>query len=367
MALSLFNRRRFLQGLGASTALLSSGWSPHLLGSPSRKLGVALLGLGSYSTNQLAPALQLTQHCELRGIVTGSPEKIPVWQEKYGIKDANVYNYENMHTLANNPDIDVIYVVTPTSLHKKYSVIGANAGKHVWCEKPMAMDEAECQEIIDACRKNKVKLSIGYRMQHEPNTRTVMQFAKDKPYGAIERIESVAAYSGGENRSPDNWRMRAEMGGGAMYDMGVYPLNGSRYAAGVEPIAVSGRHEITHPEAFTEVDSTTHFTLEFPGGAVAECMTSFVKPGNKLEVTCVDGSYYLQPMSNYNGVQGATSDGKKLDKPIANQQAAQMDDDARAILQDMPVMVPGEEGLRDIRIVQAIFKSAREDGKRIEL
>ncbi len=367
MSHSAFNRRRFLQGLGVSTALLSSGWSPHLLGKPSRKLGVALVGLGNYSSTQLAPGLQLTQHCELRGIVTGSPGKIPEWQEKYGIKDANVYNYENMHTLADNPDIDVIYVVTPTSLHMKYSVIGANAGKHVWCEKPMAMTEEECQTIIDACRKNRVKLSIGYRMQHEPNTRTVMQFAKDRPYGAIERVEAVAAYSGGENRSPDNWRMRAEMGGGAMYDMGVYPLNGSRYAVGREPVAVSGRHEVTHPEVFTEVDSTTHFTLEFPEGAVAECMTSFVKPGNKLEVTCAEGSYFLKPMSNYTGVQGETSDGRKLDKEIADQQARQMDNDALAILQDKPVIVPGEEGLRDIRIVQAIFESARQDGKRISL
>ncbi|WP_341936805.1 Gfo/Idh/MocA family protein [Marinimicrobium sp. C2-29] len=367
MSHSAFNRRRFLQGLGASTALLSSGWSPHLLGKPSRKLGVALVGLGNYSSTQLAPGLQLTQHCELRGIVTGSPGKIPEWQEKYGIKDANVYNYENMHTIADNPDIDVIYVVTPTSLHMKYSVIGANAGKHVWCEKPMAMTEEECQTIIDACRKNKVKLSIGYRMQHEPNTRTVMQFAKERPYGAIERVEAVAAYSGGENRSPDNWRMRAEMGGGAMYDMGVYPLNGSRYAVGREPVAVSGRHEVTHPEVFTEVDSTTHFTLEFPEGAVAECMTSFVKSGNRLEVTCAEGSYFLKPMSNYTGVQGETSDGRKLDKEIADQQARQMDNDALAILQDKPVIVPGEEGLRDIRIVQAIFRSAREDGKRIEL
>lgn len=362
-----FNRRRFLQAMGASTALLSSGWAPHVLGKPPRKIGVALLGLGGYSSGQLAPGLQMTQYCELRGIVTGSPEKIPVWQEKYGIKDANVYNYENLHTIADNPDIDVVYVVTPTSLHKKFSVIAANAGKHVWCEKPMAMDEAECQAIIDACTKNKVKLSIGYRMQHEPNTQTVMRFAREKPFGAIQKVESIAAYSGGENRSPDNWRMQREMGGGALYDMGVYPINGSRYAMGIEPIAVSGRHEVTHPEVFTEVDSTTHFQLEFPNGAMADCMTSFVKPGNKLDVTCEEGWYHLRPMSNYTGVQGKTSDGRLLNKPIADQQAQQMDDDALAILQDKPVMVPGEEGLRDIHIVQSIFKSASENGKRIEL
>jgi glucose-fructose oxidoreductase len=358
-------RRRLLKAAGLSAAILPFGRGLPVLAQPRRKLGVALVGLGGYSTNQLAPALQLTQHCELRGIVTGSPEKIPHWQRKYGIKDANVYNYDNMHTVADNPDIDVIYVVVPTSLHKKYSVIAANAGKHVWCEKPMAMDEQECQAIIDACRKNKVKLSIGYRMQHEPNTQTVMRFAHEKPYGPISAVIAEAAYAG-NGHPPDNWRMQKEMGGGAMYDMGVYAVNGARYATGEEPVAITAYHEVTHPEIFTEVDSTTHFDLEFPSGVIADCMTSVVKPGNRLEVTCEKGRYWLQPMQAYNGVQGATSDGRKLNKPITDQQACQMDDDALAILQGLPVMVPGEEGLRDIRVVRAAFESASQ-GKRVEL
>ena len=125
--------------------------------SPSKeKLGVALVGLGYYSTDLLAPALQLTDYCELRGIVTGSPEKIPVWQKRYGIKDSNVYNYKNMQEIANNDDIDVIYIVLPTGLHAKYAIKAANTGKHVWCEKPMARTAKECQQIIDACHKNNV-------------------------------------------------------------------------------------------------------------------------------------------------------------------------------------------------------------------
>lgn len=363
------DRRRFLQHFSLVTGLLASGWAPRLVAGSPRKLGVALLGLGSYSTEQLAPALQLTQHCELRGIVTGSPEKIPVWQERYGIRDANVYSYDTMHRLADNPDIDVVYVVTPTSLHKKYSLAVANTGKHVWCEKPMAMTADECQEIIDACRKNGVKLSIGYRMQHEPNTRSIMRFAEQKPYGAIEHLDVMAAYSGGEDRSPDKWRMKRDMGGGALYDMGVYTINGSRYATGEEPVAVTARHEVTHPEVFTEVDSTTHLTLEFPSGALAECTTSFVRAGNHLEVTCEEGGYHLRPMSSYTGVQGATSDGRRLDRTITEpqvQQATQMDDNALAIMRDQPVLVPGEEGMRDIRIVEAAFESARQ-GTRIAL
>jgi len=361
------SRRRLLQQAGASAALLSSGLMvPHTLANNNgRKLGVALVGLGFYSTDWLAPALQLTEHCELRGIVTGSPEKIPEWQEKYGIKDKNVYNYDNMHEVADNPDIDVIYVVTPTFTHKELCLIAANAGKHVWCEKPMAMDEAECQAIIDACRKNKVKLTIGYRLHHEPNTQTIMTFADTKPFGAIETLRVEAAYPG-SNWSSDQWKARWDKGGGAMYDMGVYPLNAARYATGEEPTAISAWHEVTHPEAFSDGDSTTHFTLEFASGAFAGCMTSVVKPGNKLEVNCADGWYRLEPMSEMDEVKGETSAGHQLDKTIPSQQAAQMDNDALAIINDTEVIVPGEEGLRDIRLVVAALKSARED-RRIEL
>src|SRR5690606_34265452 len=182
-----FSRRDLLKALGAAGAL---AMAPGLFAAPARKkkLGVALVGLGSYSRGQLAPALQLTEHCYLAGIVTGSPEKIPQWQERYQIPDGNVYNYDNMHEMANNPAIDVVYIVLPTGLHAQYSIIGANAGKHVWCEKPMAMNVAECEAIISACKKNKVQLTIGYRMQHEPNTQRLIAMATEKPYGRIKTI-----------------------------------------------------------------------------------------------------------------------------------------------------------------------------------
>lgn len=352
------SRRHFIFGAGLSALAVSS---PLVYPAASqRKLGVALVGLGYYSRDLLAPALQLTRHCELRGIVTGSPEKIPVWQKQYRIKDRNIYNYTNMHTMADNPDIDVVYVVVPTSLHKKYSVIAANAGKHVWCEKPMAMTPEECQTIIDACNKNKVKLSIGYRMHHEPNTQTVMQYAASKPYGKIARVSAFAGY-GGSGGPADYWRMRKEMGGGALYDMGVYAINASRYATGEEPLSISAWHEKSHPDIFKEVDETTYFTLEFPSGAMAEGMGSVVVNKNFLQVDCGKGWYKLQPMSNYSGVSGETSDGVKLNKFIANQQTAQMDNDALAIINNTPVLVPGEEGMRDIRIVRAAFESAEKD------
>ena len=352
MGLNL-SRRAFIRN---STLVLSgSTLFPRTWQQRGKSMGIALVGLGYYSTDLLAPALQQTMHCHLAGIVTGSPEKIPIWQQKYGIADANVYNYDNMDRIADNDAIDIIYIVLPTGLHAEYSIKSANTGKHVWCEKPMARTVTECQAMIDACKANKVSLSIGYRMQHEPNTQSVIKFSKTLPYGKIEEIIAEAGYP--EGRS-DHWKQNKALGGGCMYDMGVYPLNAARYTAGTEPDAVTARHETTRPEIYHEVDEITYFDLEFPGGGMAKCKTSFAESLNYLQANCADGWYELKPFQAYNGVRGITSDGLKLDLSVPNQQARQMDNDALAIMNNKDVLVPGEEGLKDIAIVEAIYKSA---------
>ena len=241
------NRRSFIKKIRFISGSKHTAFSQAIFSKPPRKLGVALLGLGGYSTTQLAPALQKTEHIELRGIVTGSPEKIPQWKNKYNIKDANVYNYENMGNIADNDAIDVVYIVTPTFLHAKYAMAAANAGKHVFCEKPMAMTAAECQQIIDACKENNVKLAIGYRMQHEKNTRQIINWADTKPYGAIQKVDTASGFT--INKSA-GWRLDGAKGGGAIYDMGVYNINGVRYATGLEPLWVKARHETTRPGTF---------------------------------------------------------------------------------------------------------------------
>lgn len=358
------NRRTFIKKSGLILAATTLPSCHYLFGNKQQKLGVALVGLGYYSTDLLAPALQVTDHCELRGIITGSPEKIPLWKKKYMIKDSNIYNYENMDDIANNEDIDVVYIVVPTGLHAKYAIKAANAGKHVWCEKPMAKSSKECKEIIDVCNRNKVKLSIGYRMQHEANTQTLIKWAETKPFGKIINLEASAGYNGA---TITPWKLEKEMGGGAMYDMGVYPLNAARYSTGKEPIAVSATHTTTRPQIFTEVDETTIFDLEFPDGIIAGCRTSFGESLNNLEVNCENGWYYLRPFQSYSGVQGKASDGTVLDPFGRNQQAVQMDNDAQAILQNKQVRVPGEEGMKDIIIVEKIYESAIRNGERIQL
>ena len=356
-------RRRFIKNtLGSVAALSMAGpeFSSFIILATKEKLGVALVGLGYYSTDLLAPALQLTRHCSLAGIVTGSPDKAMRWQQQYNIPAKNSYDYKSFDSIASNPAIDVIYIVLPPSMHAEYVIKAANAGKHVWCEKPMAITAAECNAMINACNKNKVKLSIGYRMQHEPNTQRIIQFRKDKKYGDIMKVSAAAGYF--DSRT-DHWKQKKAMGGGSMYDMGVYPLNAARYVTGEEPLAVTAKQSTDRPGIYTEVDETMQFTLEFPGGAVADCETSFGKNMNALNVTCAKGSYKLEPFQSYSGINGITSDGIKLNAYIPNQQAKQMDEDALAIINNKPVLVPGEEGMKDITVVEAIYRSVKEGGR----
>lgn len=330
------------------------------------KLGVALVGLGYYSTDLLAPALQQTKNCYLAGIVTGTPSKAESWKKKYNIPDKNIYNYQNFENIANNDDIDVVYIVLPPSMHKEYVIRAANAGKHVWCEKPMAITEKECQDMIDACKKNKKSLAIGYRLQHEPNTQEYRRIVKQKLLGKVKTLNDAAGYR--DNRT-DHWKQKKEMGGGVLYDMGVYAIQGARLGTGMEPVAIiSATTSTTRPEIYKNgLDETTTAKLEFPGGVIADIKTSFGENVNFLDINCEKGDIKMAPYSAYSGVQGSSPLGKiytPYDVPF--QQAKQMDDDALSIIQGKPMMVPGEEGLRDIRVVEAIYKSAA-GGKRVNL
>jgi glucose-fructose oxidoreductase len=330
------------------------------------KIGVALVGLGYYSTDILAPALQKTSNCYLAGIVTGTPSKADTWKEKYSIPEENVYNYENFDSIKDNPNIDAIYIVLPPSMHEEYVIRAANAGKHVWCEKPMAVTAQECQNMIDACNRHGVKLSIGYRLHHEPNTQEYRSIIDEKKIGAVKSLQCASGYR--ENRT-DHWKQKKEMGGGVIYDMGVYSIQGARCGSGMEPIAVvSAKTTSTRPDIYKDgLADVVEATLEFPGGVMAEIKTSFAENTNFLTVDCEDGKLEMEPFSAYAGVKGKSPLGE-INHPyeVPMQQAMQMDNDALAILEDKPVLVPGEDGLRDIRIVEAILKSA-ETGEKVML
>lgn len=355
------SRRDFLQ----KTALLgtAAAFSPNTLLAATRpakdNLGVALVGLGYYSTDVLAPAFAFTKNCHLAGIVTGTPAKAEAWKKKYNLADKNIYSYQNFDQIANNPDIDVVYVVLPPSMHRAYVERAARAGKQVWCEKPMAPTVADCAAMIRACQQNKVNLAIGYRCQHDPNVQEYMRLGQKRVFGKIRTVESYAGYTEGRR---DHWKQKRAMGGGVMGDMGVYAIQGARLITGEEPLAVTAKLFTNRPEIYTEVEEIADYTMEFPSGAVATCHSSFGDNQNYLRATCEKGEIYVAPQQAYNGIKGRSPQGEWR-FPIENQQARQMDEDAAAILQKKPLIAPGEEGLRDIRIVEAVYRAGK-SGKR---
>lgn len=356
----MLNRREALKSLviGGATTFFSPNVLLASTAKKKDKLGIALVGLGYYSTDLLAPALQMTEKCYLAGIVTGTPEKAEKWKQKYNIPDKNIYNYQNFDTIANNPDIDIVYVVLPPSMHKEYVIRAAKAGKHVFCEKPMAPSVNDCLAMIKVCKDNKVNLAIGYRCQHDPNTQEYMRIGKEKMYGKVKMLTCGAGYFDGRTT---HWKQNKALGGGCMGDMGVYALQGARLATGEEPIAVTAQSSTTRPDIYKEVEETMMFQLQFPSGALAACHTSFGINMNYLQVNYEKGWLKMEPFSSYSGNKGSHSNGI-IEFPLKNQQARQMDEDCLALINSTQLIAPGEEGLRDIRVVEAIYQAAKNGG-----
>jgi predicted dehydrogenase len=320
------------------------------------KLGVALVGLGTYSSEELAPALKETAHCRLAGIVTGSPQKAEEWKTKYGIPDRNIYNYHNFDSIKDNADIDIVYIVLPNAQHAEYTIRAAGARKHVICEKPMAVTVKECEDMIKACAEAGVLLSIGYRLHFEPHNRAVMEARNNGTAGPIKKVKAAH----GMDIEPGVWRLnKALAGGGPLMDVGIYCVQAAIYAVGEEPIAVSAKEGAkTDLSRFEDVEQSITWTMEFPGGAVAECETSYAQESNQLRAEGDKGWIELSPAYKYKGIKGRT-DKEELHLPQVNQQAAQMDDFAQCVKNKKPSKVPGEMGLRDVRVLQAIYEAAR--------
>jgi len=359
------NRRNFTRTLAAGASALPFTHSLASSLSQDKKLGVALVGLGGYSRGQLGPALQETENCYLAGVVTGTTEKEKIWADKYGIPEKNIYNYETYNQIADNDDIDIIYVVLPNSMHAEYTIRAAEAGKHVICEKPMAMNVEECRQMMDACEKAGVKLSIGYRLHYEPYNQKVMEIAKENTMGKINFVRCGAGYRMGDNW--DQWRLQKDLAGtGALGNMGVYAIQAAIYAVGENPLYVRAQEFKTMPKKFDETDETVTFQFEFPSGVVANCETSHNASMNYLYVSANDGWIELDPYSQYGGLKGKTNEGP-LDFPQVNQQARQMDDFAACVINDTPTPVPGEMGLRDIQIIDGILASIESGGDKVRL
>lgn len=361
-------RRPFIkQLLQISSGTLIASQLPLLYGFnkplKEKKLGIALVGLGSYAGGQLAPALLETEYCYLAGIVTGTKEKEAEWIKKYNLKEENVYNYDNFDSIAENDDIDIVYVVLPNSMHAEYTIRAAKAGKHVICEKPMATSVEDCEKMIAACKEAGKKLSIGYRLHFDPFNEQMMVLGQNRVYGEMNMESSFSFILD----DPKRWRTQKELaGGGPLMDLGIYCLQGCIYTFGELPTSLWAKNITKDNEFFKEIEGSIEWEMTFPSGK-AYCKTSYEEPFyDHLTANTEKGELKLSPAFIYNGLQGSTPDGPMTVKPV-NQQAEQMDAFAQNILQNTPSLVPGEMGLRDNYIIEKIYESAANDGAVVTL
>ena len=340
---------------------------------PDKRLGVAVVGLGELSLGEILPAFGQCRFVKLAALVSGDPAKAAKVAGQYGVGPGHVYSYATFDRIADDPTVDIVYIVLPNSMHAEYTARAAKAGKHVLCEKPMANSVAECEQMIAACNAAGRQLMIAYRCQYEPYNREAIRIARSGEHGAIKLIEAT----NGQNQAVNfQWRhVRKLAGGGSLPDVGIYCLNAARYLTGLEPTQVTA--QILSDESdprFTEVEDRVNFQLKFPTGILASCSTFYsAHETRKLSVLFDRARLDLDPAFAYRGLRMKVADARGMANIAREVQLAEkshfaleMDHCGERILQNTRTHTPGEEGLQDMKIIAAIYQAARE-GKPVDL
>lgn len=278
------------------------------------------------------------------------------------ISEIGEHTYETFDHIRENPDVDAIYVGLPNSMHREYTVRSAQAGKHVLCEKPMAISSAECRNMIDACQQAKVKLMIGYRVQFEPLWNQAIEMIQS---GRLGQVQSL--HGGFFGQQPAGaWRLtKALGGGGSLLDLGIYPLNAIRHITGEEPTnfaAVTATRE--RSGRFSEVEQSMEWTMKLPSAIIASCGCSYGQRGPSiLTINGETGYLIMEPAFNYEGVRlHGEVGGKQIELASTEKHPYQFKIEAEhfadCIRNNKEPGAPGEEGLKDMLAIEAIYQSA---------
>lgn len=359
------SRREFLKKMTASAAILPmmNTVSEQINLPADKQLRIAFCGLGSYA-QRCADAIKDSPNVKVVGVITGTPSKIDTWVSKYGVAKENCYTYADMAKIKDNPNIDVVYVTSNNASHHPHTIAVAKTGKHVICEKPMAVNVKEAQEMIAACKANNVKLFIGYRLHFEPFTKELIRMRTSGELGKILFVNATMGFKIGD---PTQWRLKKkEAGGGAMYDVGVYCINGARYATGEEPIWVTAQELKTDNVKFKEVDETITWQMGFPSGVIANCATTYnFNNFDRLYVAGDKDTFELSPAFGYGPLKARTNRGE-VNQPVVTHQKYQLEGMADCFLNGTPhPNCDGEEGLKDMKIMAAIYESIAKGGAKV--
>jgi predicted dehydrogenase len=359
------SRREFAK----MTALgLVSQAVPEALGQAAgRKVGYCVIGLGRIADHFLR-GVHDSSTSQITGLVSGHRDKALRVAAQYGVPESSIYSYEQMDAFRDNKTIDAVYVALPNSMHAEYTIRSAKAGKHVLCEKPMSTTVADSEAMIAACKAAKVKLMIAYRLHYEPTTLRAIELIRNGNLGQVQAIVSANGF----NIKPGEWRATKTMGGGGpLLDVGIYELNAARYLTGEEPESFTATlSTIDHDGRFDTVEENTAWTMKFPSGTLASCNTTYGASmpgfyrvyGSKgwLEVD-VFSYQNLHLRANYKSpdpnAPAITLDELNPEKD-PKQFVREADHFSECILENREPKTPGEEGLRDMRYMQQIYRAA---------
>ena len=332
-------------------------------------VGFAIVGLGGYALNQMMPRFKDAKRAHIAAIVSGSPEKLQRVGDAYGIPANARYSYEDYAKLASDKRVDAVYIVLPTGLHADWAIRAFAAGKHVLCEKPMALSSADCERMIAAGKRANRKLMIAYRSHFEPYNLEAMRLMKEKAAGDIRLLRTEQSYRMGPTSPAENWRTsRALAGGGPLEDYGIYGLQSALYLTGEMPESISATtFRPTGDPRFAEIFAHVSSQWRFPSGAVAQLVSSYDSAGiNFAEVRGTTGVLSMNPATSYAG-QKMQLNGRELTPGDPGVQfVGQIDHFANAVRDGTPILTPGEMGLRDLRLIEAIYESAR-TGRTVKL
>jgi len=352
-------------GVGAA-AVQGSGRSEAPTGE--RKLGYAVVGLGKLAQGQIIPALHTTSNAFLAALVSGHPDKAHRIAAANGVPPDAIYNYENYDRIAHDPRIDVVYIVLPNSMHAEYTIRALKAGKHVLCEKPMASTVEDAEAMVAAAKAANRQLMIAYRCLTEPLNVEAMRRVRSGELGKTRLVITKMVRQSDMSDPSDAWRLDMKMsGGGALADMGVYGINGSRYLLNEEPVEVRATaHTDRSDPRFQTVEDLYSWEFRFPSGAVAQGSTSFdASDTMAYEVFGEHQKLVADPGCFYGGNHlSLVHGGSREQIPIheIDQFQREMEWMVDVVRGKAPMLAPGEEGLQDMRLIKAIMDSAASGG-----
>ena len=335
----------------------------------------AIVGLGSFAINQVIPGFADARQSRMTAFVSGNAAKARDLGARHGV--SRFYDYSTYDTMKGDAEIDCVYIVLPVGLHAEYTVRALEAGKHVLCEKPMASTSAECERMVAAAKANGRQLGVAYRVHFEPTNREALRRISADELGALRHVQCDHGFSANPQFPPHKWRLeKALAGGGSMYDIGVYGLNTSLMMLGGDrPVSVAAVYAYPRDDPrFAEVEGGIDWRMTMASGvnvvgSSSYCYSPYV---SRQRYFGAAASIEMQPATTYDDNNLVLEGGGQPRRQIGagnpmTQFAAQVDGFSEAARANRPHLTPGEMGLRDIRLIEAMYRSADAGGAVIEL